>query len=152
MHKWLGALLVLISVCVSAAVPGDVEVFDPSRDAAADIARAVVEAKRSNRRILLDVGGDWCSWCHLLDRMFVQNAELRELREKHFIWVKVNKSPENNNEALLARYPKIKGYPHLFVLDRDGRLLHSQDTFELEEGKGYSVARIRGFLERWATR
>ncbi|MBI3147772.1 MAG: thioredoxin family protein [Betaproteobacteria bacterium] len=133
-----------------AAIPGDVEVFDPGRDAAQDISRAVAEAKQSGRRILLDVGGDWCSWCHILDRMFKQNADLSELRERHFIWVKINKSPENNNEAVLARYPKIKGYPHIFVLDRDGRLLHSQDTYQLEEGKSYSKERIRAFLVRWS--
>ncbi len=152
MRLFSALLLLLCSALASAAIPGDVESFDPTRDAAQDISRAVAQAKKSGRRILLDVGGDWCSWCHLLDRMFVQHVELRQLREQHFIWVKINKSPENDNAAVLSRYPKIKGYPHIFVLDRDGRLLHSQDTYELEEGKNYSAAKIRGFLERWSAR
>ena len=42
--------------------------------------------------------------------------------------LKVNWSKENKNEALLSKWPKIDGYPHLFVLDADGRLVHSQDT------------------------
>ena len=59
-------------------------------------------------------------------------------------------SRENRNEALLARWPKIAGYPHLFVLDADGRLLHSQDTGVLERGEGYDAAKVRALLERWA--
>jgi hypothetical protein len=44
----------------TAAVPK----FDPKRDAANDINDAVKEAKRTGRRVILDVGGEWCGWCH----------------------------------------------------------------------------------------
>jgi thioredoxin-related protein len=143
-------LLLLCSTLLYAAVPGDVDQFDPARNAAQDIARALREAQSSGRRVLLDVGGEWCSWCHLLDRSFAANAELQALREKNFVWVKVNVSPENKNEALLSRYPKFLGYPHFFVLDAEGKVLQSQDTSVLEEGKGYNVGRLRDFLIRWA--
>jgi hypothetical protein len=33
--------------------------FDPKRDAAKDIADAVKVARKQNKRILLDVGGEW---------------------------------------------------------------------------------------------
>jgi hypothetical protein len=67
-----------------------------------------------------------------------------------FVWVKINYSKENKNEALLSRDPKIKGYPHLFVLDGDGKLLHSQDTDELEEGKSYDLDRFHALLRKWS--
>ncbi|HVO73587.1 MAG TPA: thioredoxin family protein, partial [Ignavibacteriaceae bacterium] len=44
-----------------------VEEFDPSRNPAKDLNNAVAEAKRTGKRILLDVGGNWCIWCHYLD-------------------------------------------------------------------------------------
>ena len=50
----------------------------------------------------------------------------------------------------LAQYPEIKGYPHLFVLDNDGKLLHSQFTGELEKGKGYDRKKFFEFLKAWA--
>ncbi len=43
--------------------------FDPSRDAQKDINNAIVEAKKLDKRILLDVGGEWCIWCHRLDSL-----------------------------------------------------------------------------------
>jgi hypothetical protein len=46
-------------------------------------------------------------------------------------------------------YPRVKGYPHLFVLERDGSLLHSQDTGELESGKGHDPEKVMAFLKRW---
>jgi thioredoxin-related protein len=124
--------------------------YDPKRDAATDLQDAIKEAQQINRRILLEVGGEWCSWCHTLDGFFDANPELLALREKNFVTVKINFSEENENKAVLSRYGVISAYPHIFVLDRDGRLLHSQDTGVLESGKSYDVERLTTFLTKWA--
>jgi thioredoxin-related protein len=129
----------------AAAVPK----FDPKRDAAKDIAGAVAEARRTNRRVILDVGGEWCGWCHTLDRYFVEHVDLRVLRDQHFVWIKVNYSPDNTNDAALGRYPRIQAYPHLFVLEQDGTLVQSQDTSPLEEGPSYNYDRMKAFLLKW---
>ena len=126
--------------------------FDPARDADQDIRAALAEARRTHRRVILDVGGEWCGWCHALDRYFVEHPDLRALREQSYVWVKVNFSPENKNTAVLSRYPKINGYPHLFVLDQDGALVQSQDTSLLEEGPSYNFERMKAFLTKWAGR
>ena len=123
--------------------------YDPKRNAAEDIQEAVQEAQRTNRRILLEVGGEWCSWCHTLDNFFETHPDLLLLRDKNFVTVKINFSEENENKELLARY-KIPGYPHLFVLDSDGKFLHSQDTSPLENGKSYDLQRLTVFLSKWS--
>ncbi len=124
--------------------------FDPTRNAAADVATAAAQAKAQGKRVLVDVGGEWCSWCHILDRFVDANADVKALRDANYVWVKVNWSKDNKNEALLSRWPKIGGYPHLFVLDGDGRLLHSQETGALESGKDYDHAKMIAFLKTWA--
>lgn len=124
--------------------------YDPKRDAAQDIRDAAAEAKRTNRRVLLEVGGEWCSWCHHMDDFFAAHTDLTELRDKSFVTVKINFSEENQNKEVLAQYPAIEGYPHLFVLGSDGTLVHSQDTSALEEGKSYNLARFTTFLAYWA--
>ena len=126
--------------------------FDPKRDPAKDLLAALARAKAEGKRVIVDVGGEWCAWCHILDRFFDAQAELDALRAARYVWLKVNWSKENENRAFLARWPKIAGYPHLFVLDADGRLLHSQDTGELESGRSYDPAKMRAFLERWGRR
>lgn len=141
-------------VAESAAIAALNASFDPARDPAADLATAQAEARRSGRRIVLDVGGEWCPWCHLMDGFIAGDAEIRGFRDAHYVWMKVNYSEENENTAFLAHYPAVKGYPHLFVLDADGALLHSQFTGELEadpgQKKGYDRTRFFAFLQQWA--
>lgn len=123
--------------------------FDPARDPGADLETAKIEAKRGGKRIILDVGGEWCPWCHIMDRFVEGDAEVRRLRDAGFVWMKVNYSEDNENTAFLSQFPQVKGYPHLFVLDADGVLLHSQFTGELEQGKSYDRAKFIAFLEHW---
>lgn len=124
--------------------------YDPQRNADQDIRDAVAEAKRSHRRILLEVGGEWCIWCHRIDDFFAAHPDLTSLRDKNFVTVKINFSEENKNEAVLSRYGEIPGYPHIFVLDAEGKLLHSQGTSPLESGKSYSLERLKSFLDYWS--
>ena len=127
-----------------------VDRYDPARNAQKDIDAAVAEAQHTGKRVLVEVGGEWCSWCHTMDRFFQEHPDLLALRRKNFVMVKVNYSKENENRKVLSQYPPIPGYPHLFVLDGDGRLLHSQDTSALEEGKSYNLERFLAFLRKWA--
>jgi thiol:disulfide interchange protein len=127
------------------------KIFDPNRDAAKDIEAAVAEASRTGKRVLVDVGGDWCRWCHEMEGYIEAHPALRTLRDRNYVTVKVNWSPENENRAVLSKYPKIPGYPHLFVLDKTGELLHSQNTGDLEDGKtSYDLQKFTSFLTRWA--
>lgn len=124
--------------------------YDPTRNADKDIKDALAEAKRTNKRVLLEVGGLWCIWCTHMDDFFDKQPEVLEFREKYFVTVKINFSDENKNEAVLSRYPNVAGYPHIFVLSSNGALFHSQDTGDLEEGKGYNVDKFYSFLKHWA--
>lgn len=125
------------------------EKFDPTRDPKIDLEKTVGIAAKSGKRIILDVGGEWCGWCVYMDRFFYQNPALAKLRNDNYVWVKVNFGPENENPIFLAAYPTATGYPHLYVLDETGKLLHSQDTSLLEEGKGYNLTKFTEFIKKW---
>ena len=125
------ALIVFAAVAGAADLPAK---FDPARDAARDVATAQALAEAEGKRVIVDVGGEWCPWCHVLDRFIATHPAVAARVHARYVWVKVNVSKANRNEALLARWPRVAGYPHLFVLDASGRLLHSQDTSLLEAG------------------
>ena len=125
--------------------------YDPQRNADQDIRDAVAEAKRSHRRILLEVGGEWCIWCHRLDDFFAAHPDLTSVRDKNFVTVKINFSEENPNKEVLSRYGPISGYPYIFVLDSDGKLVRAQETGVFEAGKSYVEERLMTFLTHWAT-
>jgi thioredoxin-related protein len=150
MSKLICSLLYALLLVLSPALAADrlPEKFDPNRDAVADVAAAVALANAQGKRVLVDVGGEWCPWCHVLDRFLAGNDDVRRLRDESYVWVKVNWSPQKRNDHLLSQWPRIKAYPHLFVLDGAGQLVHSQVTSELEAGNDYDREKIMSFLKR----
>lgn len=126
--------------------------FDPSRNPFNDLKQAVKKAKRTKKQILLDVGGEWCIWCHKLDDFFDTNQDVTNFLNQHYIVLKINYSNENKNEKFLSQYPKIPGYPHFFVLDSKGEFLHSQDTGVLEKDGAHDKAKVLSFLKEWSVK
>jgi len=124
--------------------------YDPERDPYKDLAAASEVAKQSNKNIFIVVGGEWCSWCRALERFFQEHSDRKALLDKNYVTMKVSMSQENPNRAFLSRFPYIHGYPHLFILDPHGRLIHSQPSNVLEDGRSYSALRFKSFLEQYA--
>ena len=152
MRTFLAGLMLACFSLVSAAQDLPLK-FDPQRDAAKDVKTATARALAQRKRVIVDVGGEWCSWCHILDKFIAANPDVKGALDKDFVWVKVNWSPDNRNEKLLSQWPKIKGYPHLFVLDAQGKLLQSQNTGELEAATGldtYDKPKVLAFLKKAA--
>ncbi|MBI1361850.1 MAG: DUF255 domain-containing protein [Alphaproteobacteria bacterium] len=124
--------------------------YDANRDAAADLQIAIKAATVLNRRILLEVGGDWCIWCHILDHFIAASPDVTDAFTRSFVVVKVNYSLARPNQKFLKDYPKPEGYPHFFILDSDGTVLKSQDTSPLEKGDSYDREKVLAFAKSWA--
>jgi len=147
---WPAEAAVAEAPAAKAADVKDQALYDPEADPAEQLAAAIEEATASGRRIILEVGGNWCIWCHHLHDFMADHDGIRKLWDESFVTVNVNVSPENRNETFLGAYPEIPGYPHLFVLAPDGTLLHSQNTGDLERGESYSRASMLDFISQWA--
>src|SRR5262245_33422151 len=84
------ALAVVRRAAAAAESPALPVKFEPSRDAARDVETALQTARATGKRVLVEIGGEWCSWCHIMDRFFAANPELKDLRDAKFVWLKVN--------------------------------------------------------------
>ncbi len=131
-------------------LPAYSQSYDAARDPQIDLAAAMRSAANSNKLIFMLVGGDWCSWCHVMTRFFSQETVLQQLLLANFEILKINMSETNSNAEFLAGYPEIDGYPHIFILSSAGQLLHSQDTFNLQHGDRYSKVKFERFLRQHA--
>jgi thioredoxin-related protein len=150
MKKIILSLLTLFLVSSFVLTAQTREKFDPGKDPIKDVKAAVKIASKTNKNILLDVGGEWCPWCHRLDEFILADKEIDGYLHSNFVEVKVNYSKENENKKFLSTLPKVKGYPHLFVLDKKGKLIQSQDTGELEQEKSYSKEKLMAFLKKYS--
>jgi|LGOV01.1.fsa_nt_gb thiol:disulfide interchange protein len=125
--------------------------YDPQRNAFQDGRDAIKLATQTNRRILIEVGGDWCKWCHVLDRFLNENIDIKKELHKTFVFLKVNVSEENYNKEFLKVFPRPLGYPHMYVTEKDGNLLLSKDTADFFVNRKYSTKKFNAFFKRWST-
>jgi thiol:disulfide interchange protein len=128
-----------------------VDFYDPARNPADDLTQAIVIAQKENKRIMLELGGDWCIWCKYMDEFYKSQPDILQMRAENYVLVKVNVSEENANLEFLSQFPEVAGYPHIYILESDGTLLHSQNTGELEDGADSYVPEVfMAFLQKWA--
>jgi len=139
-----------IQTASSAELPVYSTEFDPRRDALQDGRDAIKLASTTNRLILIELGGDWCKWCHIMDRFFNDNPDVKKGLHETFVLLKVNVSDENYNEEFLKVFPRPYGYPHMYITKSDGTLLHSKDTGYFVVNGKYSVERFKEFFRLWA--
>ncbi|MCX2452797.1 thioredoxin family protein [Pedobacter sp. PLR] len=150
------ALLLFAFVTISASTFAQetkeaVKIYNPAANAQADLDAAIAKAKKEGKHVFVQVGGNWCSWCIAFHKLVDNTPELKKLLNDNYETVLINYSKENKNEAVLAKlqYPGRFGFPVFLILDGDGKLLHTQNSAYLEEGKGHSVKKVTEFLKSW---
>lgn len=144
----LACFITLLSVRAQESAP----LYNVNADAATDVAAAVKKAKAEKKHVLLQIGGNWCSWCLRFNKLVTENDTLKTAMESNYVVVHVNYSKENKNEKLLAQlgYPQRFGFPVFVILDGNGSRLHTQNSGYLEEGKGHSAKKVLEFFNQWS--
>ncbi len=90
--------------------------------------QGLAEAKKSGKKILLDVFTDWCVWCKRLDQNVYSDPSVSSYMEKYFVPVKLNAESETKvhykdstyTSAAFAQGLGVTGYPTIYFLDASG--------------------------------
>lgn len=123
--------------------------YDPGRNPFDDGRAALALANDTGRLVLIEVGGDWCRWCHVLDGFVLDNPAVYAKLHRNFVLLKVNTSDANENAEFLSGLPRTSGYPHLFISHNNGSLIGSTDTTRLIVSGRYDRQRFLAFLDHW---
>ncbi|WDE11648.1 thioredoxin family protein [Thalassomonas haliotis] len=123
--------------------------YDDQRDPFADARAAIKLAKSTQRNVLLEIGGNWCTWCKKMDAFLEDNPEVYHLLHEKFVLLKINVSDSNENEAFMSALPPVLGYPHMYVSTAAGKMILSKDTAELLQDGQYSVKHWLEFIDTW---
>lgn len=142
--------------------PGDIAplkadktaLYDETADARKQIAAAMKAAGKENRRVLIQWGGNWCSWCHLLHAKFKSDPALKKelLYEYDLVLVDAGKDGKNLDVAAMYKADVVSGgYPYLTILDPAGNVIANQETgsFETKGGSepGHDADKVLAFLK-----
>ena len=129
------------------------KLYNPWADAAKDIAAAIKKAKAENKYVLIQGGGNWCSWCIEFARFSKAYAKIDSVIKASYVVYHLNYSEDNLNKKTFAiyGYPQRFGFPVFIILDTTGKRLHTQASEYLEDGKkSYDKNKVQSFLEMWS--
>lgn len=146
-------LLVIVILFVANIFAQENKLYNPAANASADIDAAVKKAAAENKFVLIQAGGNWCSWCIEFARFSKADRQLDSAINSSFVWYDLNYSKENKNEILFAQYGYAQrfGFPVFIILDGKGRRIHTQSSEYLEDGKkSYDQKKVLNFLEQWS--
>lgn len=129
------------------------KIYNPEDNADQKISDAVAQAKKENKNVMIQAGGNWCIWCLRFNNYVQTTPELKEIVDKNYVYYHLNYSPEVKNEKIFEKFGnpgKKFGYPVFIVLDKNGKQIHTQDSSVLEDGKGYSLEKVKKFFSDFA--
>ncbi len=88
----------------------------------------IAEAKKTKKKVLIDVYTDWCSWCKVMDSKTYADKNVIEYLSKYYVLIKLNaesakkltyKNKQHTEQELAAAFG-ITGYPSTLFLKSDG--------------------------------
>ena len=135
------------------------KVYDEAVNPLEQIDKAVTKAKAEGKYVICQVGGNWCPWCLRFADFITKDAAISEVIGKNFEYIHVNYNPRKSQDAdkaeqahaLMKRLNNAGrfGFPVFVVLDKEGQVIHIQDSSFLEEGQGYDQKKVLRFFEAW---
>jgi len=132
-----------------------VKPYNENQDLRADLKKATARAKKENKHVLIQFGGNWCPWCVRFHGLAKGPTAVDSLLNADYVYTLLNVSQDKKKrDYQLFRefgYPNRFGYPVFVVLDGDGKVLHIQDSGILEhcQVKGYDTTKVVTFLKMW---
>ena len=83
------------------------------------------EAKKTNKKIMLDVYTDWCGWCKRLDKDVYANEKIMAYLNAKYVSIKLNAESKSMvtykdtaySEIQMARLLGVTGYPAIVFFE-----------------------------------
>jgi len=150
---FIANLLLFFSVVAISQDMKKFSLYKPDEKAEAEITNAVSEAKKSGKQVLIQIGGNWCIWCARFHEFVTKDPQLDSLMNANYVVYHLNYSKENYNVKILTKYnfPQRFGFPVFLILDSEGSLLHTQNSWYLEDGKtSYEREKVKSFFTEWS--
>jgi thiol-disulfide isomerase/thioredoxin len=114
---------------------------------------AFARASTDGKRVIVDFGGNWCSWCRALAGVMAR-SEVKPFVDANFEVVPVDISSVegrmDRNAEVLQRFgvSKVGGVPWLVVAEPDGKVVASSDA--ITDDAHHTPQQMVDWLAQWA--
>jgi len=137
------------------------QIYDEKTDGHVLVNAALAKAKIEHHYVLVQWGGNWCSWCIVLHALYEKDPEISKLLRDKYELVMLDTNDRNMPMVKELGASMEHGVPYLTILNADGKPLVQQETESLEvknaEGKsagvsaGHDREKVLAFLKSHAT-
>ncbi|MBI1406893.1 MAG: DUF255 domain-containing protein [Caulobacter sp.] len=115
---------------------------------------AFARARLEDKRVIVDLGGDWCGWCLVLAAV-MDLPQVKPFIEDNFVVVPVyvpSTGIDDDGRKALKRFRtgRVNGYPWLIVAESNGKVLASSS--EITDEANETPQAMVNWLRRWARR
>lgn len=126
--------------------------YDEGADADAAVAAAFARARAAHKRVLIDLGGNWCPDCIVLAN-FLELPEMRRFMDAHYEVVAVDVGRFDRNLQIPARFgfsKRLDGVPTVLIAEPDGKLVNGGHVFAFTDARHMTPKGLADYLAFWA--
>ncbi len=125
--------------------------YDETADANQQVAAAKAAAKKQGKRLLIDLGGNWCPDCRVFAAV-IALPEVRAFVRQHYVVVTVDIGRLDKNLQIPGGFGvnSLQGVPAVLVVDPvTGKLLNRGHLFALSDARHMSPQALADWLALW---
>jgi thiol-disulfide isomerase/thioredoxin len=123
--------------------------YDTQADAHAAVDAAFAAARASGRKVMIDLGGNWCPDCRALAGVLA-SPQVKPWVDQGFVTVLVDVGRFKKNLDIAEKYGvKINAAPTVLIITPDGKLLNKDAVFALADARSMSAQAVVDLLAGW---
>jgi len=127
--------------------------YDERANANAAVDNAMGRALKSGKRVLIDLGGNWCGDCIVLANL-MRLPEVKSFVDAHYEVAMVDVGKFDKNLQILARFgifARLEGVPSVLIVDPvSNKLLDQGHIAALADARSMTPQAIADWLTLWA--
>jgi len=126
--------------------------YDEQANADKQVAAAKARAKAEGKKLIIDLGGNWCLDCRVLAGI-LELPEVKPFVRQHYVVVSVDIGRYDKNAQIAKPFgiTKLDGVPALLIVDpRTGKLVNKDHLFALADARHMTPQALADWLAQWA--
>ena len=127
-------------------------VYDEDANADKVVDEALARAKKSNKLLLIDLGGNWCPDCIILHNL-MEVPEMKKFVDAHYEVALIDVGRFDKNAQIGARYgynTRLKGVPTVLVVDpKTNKVINGDRVFALSTARSQTPQALADYLANW---
>jgi len=125
--------------------------YNEKANADAQVDAAIARAKKNGKRVMIDLGGNWCADCRIMAGL-MELPEMERFLNAHYEIVSVDVGRFNRNLQIPARYgitQRLEGVPAFLVVTTDGKLINAGRVSAIQDARHMTPQALADWLAQW---